>query len=70
MLVLTRKVGTGIVIGDNIKIQIVKVKGRQVRLSIDAPKEIKVNRDEVQKTLSERSPTPSPLHPSPDHLSL
>ena len=47
MLVLTRKVGDSILIGDSIKIQVVKVKGCQVRLGIDAPKETKIFRQEV-----------------------
>ena len=47
MLVLTRKVGDSILIGSDIKIQVVKVKGCQVRLGIEAPKETKVFREEV-----------------------
>jgi carbon storage regulator len=49
MLVLTRKVGSSIVIDGQIKIQVVQIKGRQVRLGIEAPKETKVHREEVQK---------------------
>ena len=51
MLVLTRKVGSSIVIDGQIKILVVQVKGRQVRLGIDAPKTTKVHREEVQKSL-------------------
>ena len=51
MLVLTRKVGSSIVIDGHIKIQVVHIKGRQVRLGIDAPKETKVHREEVQKSI-------------------
>lgn len=47
MLVLTRKPGEGIVIGDNIKITIVELKGGGVRIGIDAPRELKVHRQEV-----------------------
>ena len=49
MLVLTRKVGSSIVIDGQIKIQVVQIKGRQVRLGISAPKETKVHREEVQQ---------------------
>ena len=49
MLVLTRKVGSSIIIDDNIKVQVVQVKGRQVRLGISAPKDTKIYREEVQK---------------------
>ena len=47
MLVLTRKAGEGIIIGDDIKITIVELKGGGVRVGIDAPREMKVHRQEV-----------------------
>ncbi len=46
MLILTRKKGESIAIGDNIQIQVLSVKGGQVRIGIDAPREIKVDREE------------------------
>ncbi len=46
MLILTRKKGESIAIGDNIQIQVLNVKGGQVRIGINAPREIKVNREE------------------------
>ncbi len=49
MLILTRKKGEAIAIGDNIQIQVLNVKGGQVRIGIDAPREIKVNREECLK---------------------
>lgn len=47
MLVLTRKAGEGIIIGDDIRITIVELKGGGVRIGIDAPREMKVHRQEV-----------------------
>lgn len=47
MLVLTRKLGETIAIDDNIKIVVVQIKGRQVRLGIEAPRETKIHREEV-----------------------
>ncbi len=47
MLVLTRKAGEGIIIGDDIKITVVELKGGGVRIGIDAPREMKVHRQEV-----------------------
>ncbi|MCF6265847.1 MAG: carbon storage regulator CsrA [Desulfuromusa sp.] len=47
MLVLTRKIGEGIIIGDDIKITVVELKGGGVRIGIDAPREMKVHRQEV-----------------------
>ncbi len=49
MLVLTRKIGEQIVIGDNIKIKIVEIKGRQVRIGIEAPRSVEVNREEIYR---------------------
>jgi carbon storage regulator len=47
MLVLTRKLGEGIVIGDDITITIVEMKGGNVRIGIEAPRSKKVHRQEV-----------------------
>ena len=50
MLILTRKKGESIAIGDNIQIQVLNVKGGQVRIGIDAPREVQVNREERLET--------------------
>ncbi len=55
MLVLTRKAGEGIVIGDDIKITIVELKGGGVRIGIDAPREMKVHRQEVFERIKEEN---------------
>jgi carbon storage regulator len=47
MLILTRKSGETIRIGENIAVTVLEVKGTQIRLGIDAPKEIVVDREEV-----------------------
>jgi len=47
MLVLSRKVGQTIVIGDGIEITVVEIRGDQVRLGIDAPRNVPVNRKEI-----------------------
>ena len=47
MLVLTRRIGETVMIGDDIAVTILSVKGEQVRIGIDAPQEIKVHRQEV-----------------------
>ena len=47
MLILTRKLGESITIGDNIKVSVLGVHGRQVRLGIDAPINVVVHREEV-----------------------
>jgi len=47
MLVLTRKIGEGIIIGDDVSITIVEMKGGTVRIGIDAPRDKKIYRQEV-----------------------
>jgi carbon storage regulator len=47
MLILSRKVNEKVVIGDNISVSIIEIRGDQVRIGIDAPKVIKVFRQEV-----------------------
>jgi len=47
MLVLARKVGQSIIIGDNIELTVIEVRGEQVRIGIDAPKCIAVHRKEL-----------------------
>ncbi|MBI3805829.1 MAG: carbon storage regulator CsrA [Nitrospirae bacterium] len=51
MLILTRKVGEGILIGDEIHIMVLEVKGGQVRIGIDAPSETQIYRDEIYANL-------------------
>ena len=51
MLVLTRNINEQIIIGDNITITVVSVRGDRVRLGIDAPKEVPVHRREVYEAI-------------------
>jgi carbon storage regulator len=55
MLVLTRKLGESIAIDDHIKIVVVQIKGKQVRLGIQAPKETKIHREEVYAAIQEQN---------------
>ncbi len=47
MLILTRRVGESLVIGDDVVVNILGVKGNQVRIGVDAPKEVSVHREEI-----------------------
>jgi len=55
MLVLTRKLGESIAIDDHIKIVVVQIKGKQVRLGIQAPKETKIHREEVYTSIQDQN---------------
>lgn len=55
MLVLTRKTGESIMIGDTIEVKIIAVEGDQVKLGIDAPSSVKVYRSEVYKAIQEEN---------------
>lgn len=55
MLVLTRKRDESIIIGDEIRVTVVDVRGDQVKLGIDAPRSIPVHREEIYKEIQEEN---------------
>ena len=55
MLILTRKLGESITIGDDIRIQVLEVKGKQVRLGIEAPKKYSIHREEIYQRIQEEN---------------
>ncbi len=55
MLILTRKLGETIRIGNKIKITILDAKGRQIRVGIDAPPDITVHREEVYQMIKQQN---------------
>ena len=73
MLVLTRKEGEGIRIGDHIRIVLVQLKGNQVRLGIECPSSIRVLREELwqatrQENLSAMASDPSTVRELEKHM--
>ena len=53
MLILTRRVGETVMIGDEIAVSVLDVRGNQVRLGIAAPKEVTVHREEVYRRVQQ-----------------
>lgn len=51
MLILTRRVGETVMIGNDITVTILGVKGNQVRVGVNAPKEVRVDREEVRERI-------------------
>jgi carbon storage regulator len=49
VLILTRRVGESIRIGDDVSISVLRIKGNQVRIGVDAPKSLAVRRDELEQ---------------------
>ncbi len=47
MLILTRRIGETLMVGDEVTVTVLGVKGGQIRIGIDAPKEVEVHREEV-----------------------
>ena len=55
MLILTRKVGEKLVIGENVTVTVLGVKGNQIRIGIEAPPEVQVHREEIyQRIMAEK----------------
>ena len=53
MLILTRRVGETLVIGDDVTVTVLGVKGNQVRLGINAPKDLSVHREEIYQKIQQ-----------------
>lgn len=55
MLVLTRRPGESIIVGENIVVTVIEIKGGQVRIGIDAPREVDVYREEIYEQVKQEN---------------
>ncbi|MFZ2087626.1 MAG: carbon storage regulator CsrA [Desulfobaccales bacterium] len=55
MLILTRKSGEGLFIGDDIRITVLEIRGKQIRLGIEAPSAVVVLREEIYRRIQEEN---------------
>ena len=55
MLVLSRKLGERIVIGPNIELTVVDIRGNQVRLAVEAPRDVSIHRQEIYRRIQDDS---------------
>ena len=68
MLILTRRVGETVVIGDEVQVTVLGVKGNQVRLGVNAPRDVSVHRQEIYERIrDEQGQGAGPASPEEHH---
>ena len=65
MLILTRRVGESLMIGDEINVTVLGIRGNQVRIGVNAPKEVAVHREEIYERIKQEQ-TGADAAPSPE----
>lgn len=61
MLILTRRVGETVVIGDEVQVTVLGVKGNQVRLGVNAPRDVSVHRQEIYERIQKEQGADGPV---------
>jgi carbon storage regulator len=65
MLILTRRIGETLMVGDDVTVTVLGVKGNQVRIGVNAPKEIAVHREEIYERIKKEKEQTHPKAQSP-----